>query len=493
MSNTVKRLTALLLCLLIAAPLAASCAENSGNDSATTTAGGTVEETTEADIYDPGLPDFNFENANFTILDKGVSTYNEWGETSIWTEKQNGDAVNDAIYSRNSYIEETYGIVIVEYQSGSVTGDIQKSVAAADGAYDVVMPAFGDCGTLAASGQFLDLYSLNYIDLSRSWWDQRSTNDLTIANKLFFVGSDISTLNNDATWCTMFNKEMIADYTVANPYDLVASNEWTYENYYSLYYNVSHDVDGDGKMSTDDTYANLTQNENYNAMYIGSGERLVEKDSDDLPVISLGSNETSVDIIQIIADIMCDETFSLNYHTKAASLGYHLWTTQMFEESRGLFWITNLQIVIRLRDLETTMGIVPVPKYSSDQEVYSNVVWTVGSYVAVPMSIVETERVGVILEALAAKSMQLLRPAYYDIALNGKYLRDEESIEMLDIIIDERVYDLGLAYGFSGLDGIVQTLASKNNAGGLMSTMESKSKSIQSAIDKVVTKFEENT
>jgi hypothetical protein len=93
---------------------------------------------------------------------------------------------------------------------------------------------------------------------------------------------------------------------------------------------------------------------------------------------------------------------------------------------------------------------------------------------------------------MAAKSMQLLRPAYYDIALNGKYLRDEESIGMLDIIIKERVYDLGLAYGFGGITDIIQGLGKKGGAG-LSSTMESKGKAIQAAIDKVVTKFEENT
>lgn len=291
----------------------------------------------------------------------------------------------------------------------------------------------------------------------------------------------------------MFNKDMIAKYNVPDPYKMVADNTWTYERYYTDYAAVSTDINGDGKMGTDDTYANLTQNENYNAMYIGSGERLIEKDADDMPIISLGSDERSIGVLEVLSQIMNDETFSLNYHTKAAALGYHLWTTQMFEESRGLFWITNLQIVIRLRDLETPMGIVPVPKYSEDQESYSNVVWTVGSYTAVPKTITDLTRCSVILEALAAKSMQQLRPAYYDIALNGKYLRDEESIEMLDIIISERVYDLGLAYGFGGIADIVQSLVSKNNAGGLMSAMESKTNAIQKAIDKTITAFNENT
>ncbi|MDD4774167.1 MAG: hypothetical protein PHZ09_11305 [Eubacteriales bacterium] len=486
------RLLAFILCMMVMIPIIAACADET-NPNPSSTIATEPGETTEQEIsYDPNLPDFNFEGGTFTILTKAVATYNEWGEVSIWTEAENGDAVNDAIFRRNSYIEEIYNIDLVEYQSGSVSGDITKSVAAADNAYDVVMPAFGDCGSLAASGNFLDLYELEYTDFSREWWDQRSISDLTIAGKLFFVGSDISTLNNDATWCTMFNKEMIADYTLTSPYELVEQNKWTYDNFYTMYAGVSADINGNGVFDADDIYANLTQNENYNAMYIGSGERLIDKDAQDIPVISIGNNERSVGVLEILVKIMTDEQFSLNYHTKAASLGYHLWTTQMFEESRGLFWITNLQIVIRLRNLETAMGIVPVPKYSETQESYSNVVWTVGSYTAVPMTISNRERAGVILEAMTARSRQLLRPAYYDIALNGKYLRDEESIEMLDIIISERVYDLGLAYGFGGVNTVVETLVSKGDTG-LMSLMDSKRKSIQSAIDKTVAKFEENT
>jgi len=51
-----------------------------------------------------------------------------------------------------------------------------------------------------------------------------------------------------------------------------------------------------------------------------------------------------------------------------------------------------------------------------------------------------------ILEALAAESMNTLKPAYYDLSLKGKYVRDEESEEMLDLIFQSRIYDLGWLY-----------------------------------------------
>ena len=130
----------------------------------------------------------------------------------------------------------------------------------------------------------------------------------------------------------------------------------------------------------------------------------------------------------------------------------------MFEENRGLFWITNLQMVIRLREMETDFGIAPCPKYDETQKDYSNVVWFVGSYSAIPVSAESIDNSGFILEAMAAKSREVLRPAYYETALSLKYLRDEESIAMLDLVIDNRAYELEQAFQFgssSCVEGIV--------------------------------------
>ena len=51
-----------------------------------------------------------------------------------------------------------------------------------------------------------------------------------------------------------------------------------------------------------------------------------------------------------------------------------------------------------------------------------------------------------ILEALAAESYHTVTPAYYEKTLVDKYIRDEESEEMIDIILSSHVYDLGWFY-----------------------------------------------
>ena len=92
------------------------------------------------------------------------------------------------------------------------------------------------------------------------------------------------------------------------------------------------------------------------------------------------------------------------------------------------------------------------------------------------------ERIAVILEALAAESRGLLIPAYYDITLKTKYVRDAESVEMLDIIFENRVYDVGDIYGFGTLssDWLFLTDSGKRD---VVSLYEKKRKMIDKDIE----------
>ncbi|MBQ2707542.1 MAG: hypothetical protein IJF67_04700, partial [Clostridia bacterium] len=60
-----------------------------------------------------------------------------------------------------------------------------------------------------------------------------------------------------------------------------------------------------------------------------------------------------------------------------------------------------------------------------------------------------------ILEAFAAKSMELVTPAFYDVTLTGKTIRDEDSAEMLEIIYGSKIYDIGYFFQWGDLTNIV--------------------------------------
>jgi hypothetical protein len=55
----------------------------------------------------------------------------------------------------------------------------------------------------------------------------------------------------------------------------------------------------------------------------------------------------------------------------------------------------------------------------------------------------DAERASVVLEALACEYQKRVIPAYYDISVQIKGTRDEESIEMIKMMMDNRFVDLG--------------------------------------------------
>jgi len=123
----------------------------------------------------------------------------------------------------------------------------------------------------------------------------------------------------------------------------------------------------------------------------------------------------------------------------------------MFENNQALFYLQIMELVVRLRAMEIDFGVVPFPKLDTAQQDYFSTVgsWHSG-FICVPIGQEDPARTGAILEALAAESMYTLLPAYYDIALKGKYVRDEESEEMLDLIFSSKVFDLGWIYQIGG-------------------------------------------
>jgi hypothetical protein len=75
--------------------------------------------------------------------------------------------------------------------------------------------------------------------------------------------------------------------------------------------------------------------------------------------------------------------------------------------------------------------------------------------------------VGTVVEALSAESKRTLLPAYFENTLNTKFARDEDSIRMLQIILDGRVFDFGYMYRNSGeaITNTFQTLMASKNKG----------------------------
>ena len=126
----------------------------------------------------------------------------------------------------------------------------------------------------------LELRSVPYLALEKPWWDGRVTKDMAIADKVFFSTGDISILDNECTMVMFFNKELVTDYTLDDPYTLVREKKWTIDKVGEMAAAVTHDVDGDGKMTDADAWGMTAAFNAPISLYFASGERIVDKDAD---------------------------------------------------------------------------------------------------------------------------------------------------------------------------------------------------------------------
>ena len=413
-----------------------------------------------------------------------------WGmQYDILVEELTGDALNDATYNRNKAMEDRFNCTMAEVNvagQGDANNMLNKAVKAGDPAYDAMLCRMQSYQNLGASGTIIDLNKLGYIDFGHPWWDHNSVKDLSIAHKLFMVCSDITISDNGATGVFVFNKKLLAENELSDPYKLVKDGAWTLEKFFSMTKEVSKDLNGDGKMDADDRYGFFYQRDTVLSFLNGSGERVGKKDENDIPYITLGS-ESAISNILYTFENLYDKNACFNVMHLPGD--FNIGMDAMFQNDQALFMWIRMVNIVPLRSMPTDFGVLPIPKKDTAQNYYSCDVnsWT-GLGITVPTTVTDTDGMGIFLETYAAESRKRVKPAYYDVLLSGKVARDEESLEMLDIIFGNRTYDIGAIGTYGQLNEMIYLVM--NYDMNLASWVEKRLDKAQKDIDKLVGKIE---
>lgn len=458
-----------------------------GGESASTESGETApEETTR--VY-PDLPNKDFEGAQVCIvnIDYNIPI---WAQRDIYAETLNAEIINDAVYTRNSTIQEKYNLVIVSRQVMDTNAEINKANSTMDGGVDLATVPLKVFAVLATSGGLTKLTSVPYIDLGKPWYDQNSIECLSMAKKLYGVCSDYTIMDKDATTAMVFNKGLLSDYNLPDPYEMARKSTWTLDKLIEMSKGVSTDVNGDSVFDDNDRYGLLYQRDTMSSFYNGCGGIIAKKDADDLPVIYLNS-DASMTILNKLYDYLYDEKicFHVMKFFDPKPEGFTNGMVRMFQADNALFMWIRMADVENLRSMETDFGILPIPKNDEQQQrYYHSVNPYVGATVVVPKCSQDLEKTGLFIEAISAESKYVLQPTYYEKMLTGKITRDNESSDMLDIIFSTRIYDNGEIYDFGGIgsDLIYMTMTYDRN---IASKYASKAKQITRQIEMMVKKI----
>lgn len=458
-----KRSLLLLVLLAMAAVFPAACSRDPGGESEAKNGdaappGETGEAGTE-EIREE-LPDITFQKKDFRVIVRA------WGEYEVSVDENSSEdisfndvVINDATYARNLSVSEKYDINIVKIVREDIQNAVKKSVSSGLDDYELALPTMQEAANLALEGYLHDWNALPHIDLDKPWYDQNLRGSLRIKDKNYFMMGDFQIRDDDHTWILMFNKQIIRDLGLEEPYQLVHGGKWTFDKFKQMIKDASADTNGDGIFDQNDRYGFLTTSAGGVTNFLFSGgEKITDGDpgNGNRPIIRDNADKVAA-ILEKTVDIL---------HNDNASFIKGSWDVfeKMFINDQGLFYSEILVHVRRLRAMDTDFGVLPCPKYDENQKDY----WTHIDPASPIMSLPSTsgpEFVGVIMEALSAESYRTVIPAFYEASLSGKIVRDDESLDMLKIIMRNHAFDFAMVFNFGGIGSTFNSLAAKGDTG----------------------------
>ena len=525
-----KKITKILICILafcVLLPLMASCNEKKpggmeyqtpppeeteqttpsegGNGGNNGTGGDGSEETTTADpnggIDWPDKIDMGGytyrayvrKNAGSdTIDDQMANGNNRFYCIDFWVEEdeREQDAISYAVYNRNSKIEAEYNCKIRQVPSnGSQIEHLTASYANGDG-YDLTIISAKPAAQAATRNLLRNIKEMKHVDLTNPSFDQNSINELSVADKLYFLSGDMNVSTLEIAGLSVVNMDFYADLVdsivelfegdvdYANVYNLVTSKKWTMETMMKIatMANIDFDTSDGSDLSVVDKGDTIGYHQYFYSTlwyFYASGGRITTKNEDGLPELTIQS-ERNQNLANYIYDHL-NHVISAPWipHANSATLNNNFLTGQVLFMDCALFEV-RMEIYPRS---EFEYGILPCPLYEEGGDYHSVAYFNNWAHLwAIPCMTANEEYAERMLQIMAVYSSleDSTMHAYYDRTVYLNAAPDNGSRQVMDVIRQSIVYDIALLYDWGGLEKMLESLSfeSYNPYGGAVSGIE---------------------
>ena len=458
-------LSLVLLALIISQTACGAEQQGTADTDAQTSADdtGTTDETTTVGFE---YPDVNYDGAEFRILnfDQLWNMYIHLDSPEI-----DGEVLNDAVYARNRKVEQKLGCKIVEktFENDTantlsrITDHAKTSIMSGEDEYDVMMLPVSEAPDLITGGYLQDLKSMPEFKFDGEWWDQEIIGATTFDNRLYFASGAANLMAFDSMWCLFFNENMAENHQLDMPYDLVREGKWTIDEATKYAKAVAH-LNGDEswKWSKDGkcVYGISSHQNSPEHFWFSAGEFTLDVDKKGEPKFILGSDRFYgvMDKLAVLLDGKEGTTLKANNTDFDADNGGYVY---VFTTGRSFFMTGEIKAAQLMRDMTDTFGIVPFPKYDESQSQYYTSLVSQLFYMTIPSTNTNTSRTATIYEALTHESYLSVIPTYYSNVVEQKGLRNDDSIEMLEIVTKNIV---PFYYALYGISDAIYTQAGKD-------------------------------
>jgi hypothetical protein len=442
------------------------------------------------------FPEVNYGDSDFTVLNTDIKVFvaNYWSDVTVG--ELNGEILNDTIFNRNIFVEDLFGIRIKEssFHPDDVIRRARTIIQSGDNTFDAMIVSHnwnGSIGTLAFEGGLHNLSEIPEFQSDMPWWNQNINEQCKIggSDSLYFSVGNIEVYPMQTPLVLFFNENMAQDLGLDMPYNAVRSGKWTldeYEKYIKAATNLNGDDNWKWTSSGNSIYGHASYHMGATAMLFGSDVQIIGFDGNNIPYLAV-ENEHFYNAVEKLSQILSVDG-QYNYEDTG---GMH--RNDVFMNRRSLFVDAPIGNNGVLRAFEDSYGILPIPKYDEKQENYNSIIHAATTFTAIPATASDSSKSAIVLDALAYLSYRDVRPVYFDVVLTNKQLRNEDSIDMLQIILDSRSVHIGYIYDWTTtfLNNDMRTAIQKSNPD-IASVIEKNKELIELNIQNTLDFFENN-
>jgi len=460
MNKTIIRIISALLTLLMLTACFAGCSdpvepETGDNGTDAPAADGTQGPADSAEVTD--APEQSLED----ILGFEIPTLNKQFNVLHTTQKEilpdiiadsfDGDEVSVEVYERNLNIEENFKVEMnyIDSLAGwSKRTDNQKFVESAVQAgtndYDLVFGSNVVMATMMYSGLFHNLCDVETINFDHSWWMPNTVETYGVGERIYGAMGEFAHSYYSALGIIAYNSTLGERFGVpaahGDLYQVVYDGKWTLDKMLEIATAYGED-NGDGTMNMgDDVFGCVSITVPSRLFLFSFGLELITvNETQDGVEIPNALDEKTISSYEKLQAV-----FPNGKGSSPNCICVDYYPHADFADDRILLYTAYFMHLgsEEIRNMESDYMVLPMPKYDENQDDYISPMSTDSSMALIPLTAVDPEISGMILEYMGYVGQKEIIPVYIEQTLKLKYSRDPQVMEMVQFVLDRSAFTL---------------------------------------------------
>ncbi|MBQ8817554.1 MAG: hypothetical protein IJZ83_03185 [Clostridia bacterium] len=425
-----KKLLILLLALLMLLTPLTSCKKDEETDDGSVSTSGDGGAMTES-----VLPDMDYGGRTVTLL--GLT-----GNTMIAGTDDDAQLISESLAKRTAYVQDRYNVVmeLAAVPDGQDYSALSNSYLSGLRSYDIVAPhPTKFIAAMMTSGMMQDLKDVDYIDTSKPWWNQSQVKNFTVNGKLFFGVSDFN-LNKRGMSVTLINRTLYDNMQLEKDlYDVIFDGEWTVEYMQQLALASYDDSLAEPK------YGYAINTNGIYGFYFSCGGTLLQPDNEGEYYFKYDVDKTQ-SIVEAVYDLVNGpQTLQEAYYNSGFATS-KTWTS--FKAERIMMMGFDLgSFATLLKDVTFETAFAPSAKLNAEDD-YRIICGS--GFVGIPNDATDISCSALITEAYSEHSYYNFKEDYLDNYMAYRVSADDNDRKVLEIILDNTFYDMGMTFADSG-------------------------------------------